>query len=74
MQNTNNQIFNKILLKIYKLCNTHLQEKNQNATAAPDAMKVSGLANCVRAAPAPDENRDGREVNGGSVSERFVKH
>jgi len=30
-------------------------EKDQNATAAPDAMKVSGLANVVRAAPAKAE-------------------
>ena len=39
-----------------------------------DAMKYSGLANGVRTALAPNENRDGREVNGGSVSERFVYH
>ena len=26
-------------------------EKDQNAAAAPDATKVSGSANCVRAAP-----------------------
>ena len=32
-------------------------EKNQNATAAPDAMKVSGLANVVRAAPVKAEQR-----------------
>jgi hypothetical protein len=32
-------------------------EKNQNATAAPDAMKGSGLANEVRAAPAKAEER-----------------
>ena len=32
-------------------------EKNQNATAAPDAMKGSGLANVVRAAPVKAEQR-----------------
>jgi len=32
-------------------------EKDQNATAASDAMKGSGLANGVRAAPAKAEER-----------------
>ena len=32
-------------------------EKNQNATAASDAMKGCGLANVVRAAPAKAEER-----------------
>jgi hypothetical protein len=41
MQNTNNQILNKILLKINKLCNSHAAEKDQNAAAAPDALKGS---------------------------------
>jgi hypothetical protein len=57
IQNTNNQLFNKIILKIIELCNSHVAEKNQNATAAPDAVKGSGLANVVRAAPANAEQR-----------------
>jgi len=58
--------------EIVELCNSHVAEKNQNATVASDAMKGGGLANLECAAPAPDENRDGREVNGGSVNEQFV--
>jgi hypothetical protein len=45
IQNTNNQLFNKIILKIIELCNSHVGKKYQKTTAAPDAMKVSGLAN-----------------------------
>ncbi|WP_090701980.1 hypothetical protein [Daejeonella rubra] len=38
-------------------CSFSAAKKNQNATAASDAMKVSGLANWVRAAPAKAEER-----------------
>jgi len=40
-------------------------KKYQNPTAAPDAMKGSARAKPVIAAPAPDENRDGRTVING---------
>jgi hypothetical protein len=43
--------------EIVSLCNSHVGKKYQNPTAAPDAMKVSGLANVVRAAPAKAEQR-----------------
>ena len=33
------------------------KQQRINAAAAPDALKVSGLANCVRAALAPDSYR-----------------
>ena len=39
-----------------------LAKKDQNATAASDAIKVSGLAGVVFTALAPDENRDGRKL------------
>ena len=52
-------------------------EKNQNATAAPDAMKGSGLANVVRAAPANAEQRLGRvcewTICGGFKFDFFIK-
>jgi len=42
-----------------------IDKQRINPTAAPDAMKGSGVANWVRAALAPDENRDGRTDIGG---------
>jgi hypothetical protein len=60
IQNTNNQLFNKIILKIIELCNSHIVEKNQKTTAAPDAMKGCAKARVVIAAPANAEQRLGR--------------
>jgi hypothetical protein len=60
MQNTNNQVLNKIIYKIAKLCNSHVVEKDQKTTAASDAMKGSALARFVIAAPAKAEKRSGK--------------
>jgi hypothetical protein len=46
--------------EIVSLCNSHVAEKNQNATAAPDAVKGSAKARVVTAAPANAEERLGR--------------